>query len=158
MSFLCSSSHSTFPPSLFLASTFHKSLFTCSCLVCSTSTPAVSECGGMLSQCVSSSHLRAWHVVGGHLDMKLCTFSLKTNKQTCWALARVAGWLEHCPMHRRISGLTPSQGSYPGCKCDPPVTVHTEGNWSMFLSPSPYSLSKKQTQIECWKLYLDFKV
>ena len=45
------------------------------------------------------------------------------------------GWLECCSMHQRVTVLTPSQGTYLGCRFDPwLVRAHTGGNQLMFLS------------------------
>ena len=35
------------------------------------------------------------------------------------ALARWLGWLEHHPIHQKVEGLIPSQGTYLGCRFDP---------------------------------------
>lgn len=52
------------------------------------------------------------------------------------ALADVASWLEHCPVHQKGAGSVPDQGSYPGFAGFAGLIL----GWSkcsMFLSPLP---------------------
>ena len=67
------------------------------------------------------------------------------------ALARLLSWLERCPVHQKVAGLIPSQGTYLGCGFDHWPGHITGGNQSLFLShidvflsfsPPPSSLSK----------------
>ena len=60
------------------------------------------------------------------------------------ALAGVARWVGHRPIHRKVAGLVPRQGTCLGRRFGPQlVGVQARGNRSMFLSPSlPSPLSK----------------
>ena len=52
-------------------------------------------------------------------------------------LARWLSWLESCPIHQKVVGSIPTQGTYLGCRFDPPLGL-------MFLSlTSSLSLKKK---------------
>ena len=56
--------------------------------------------------------------------------------------------MEHRPVHQKVAGSIPSQGTHLGCRFDPPlgcVWEATNGCFSLtskFLSLPPYSLSK----------------
>ena len=60
-----------------------------------------------------------------------------------WLGPGLAGWswLEHHPMHPKVAGLIPSQGTYIGCRFDPWLQARARGNQSMFLSHIDVSLS-----------------
>ena len=62
--------------------------------------------------------------------------SLHSNRKI--ALARRLSWLEHHPVHQRVAGSIPSQGTYlrSGFGRDPLLTVRADagGNQVMFLS------------------------
>ena len=50
-------------------------------------------------------------------------------------------WMEHCPINWRVTGLVPSQATYPGCGFSPRLGHVLEGNQPMFLSHLSLSLS-----------------
>ena len=47
-----------------------------------------------------------------------CVFSIAHKKKYCLAMARWLGWLEHHPIHQKVAGSIPGQGTYLGCGFD----------------------------------------
>ena len=79
------------------------------------------------------------------------TIMMKRNNQNLvkTALARWFGWLNHRPIHQKVVGSIPSQGTHLGCGFDPRlghVWKATDRGFSLtltVLSPAlPSSLSK----------------
>ena len=59
-----------------------------------------------------------------------------------WALAGWLNWLEHHPIHQKVVGLIPSQGTYLGCRFNgwgayrrQPIDVSFTLMFFLFLSP-----------------------
>ena len=50
------------------------------------------------------------------------------------ALAGWLSWLEHLPVHKKVVGLTPGQGTYLGWRLDPQSGRVPEASDQMFLS------------------------
>ena len=75
--------------------------------------------------------------------------TLKVEELWKVALAGWLSWLEHHPVHQKVAGSIPGQGTYPGCGFDPlsgslPEADPSSSLTSMFLSLPhlPFSLSK----------------
>ena len=92
----------------------------------------ISDVLGILS-CYIVLHLL--YVAGTALSLKYgemrgpartCEFRLKPHLP--YALARWFSWLECCPLHQRIVGSIPGQGTYLGCRCHPKLGYVREAN------------------------------
>ena len=68
-------------------------------------------------------------------------------------------WLEHCPVHQKVTGLIPGQGTYVGCRFDAqPVCVQEATKWCfsltlIFLSVCPcqtHSLNNNKVVAPFW--------
>ena len=67
-------------------------------------------------------------------------------KKEMSALAQWLSWLEHCPIHQKVAGSIPSQGTFLGCRSDPwsgHIGEATDQCFSLFL-PLLSFLSKNQ--------------
>ena len=68
-------------------------------------------------------------------------------KKLKWALAELLSWLENHPVHQKVVGSIPGQGTYLGCRLDPQSgCVPEETDWCFFLSLSLSKTKKPKKQ------------